>query len=79
METPNGETAPQPVVATMTIGFNPQTGETTVNGPITNIPLCYLILKMGEKAIDELREELKKKAVVPVRKDLVSVLREQRG
>ncbi len=55
----------------LVIEFDPETSQVFVNGPLQNRGLCYMILKLAEKAIDENHaREMRKQhslGIVPVR------------
>ncbi len=59
---------------TLTIDFFPATQECLVQGPVDNRGVCYSMLKLAEKAIDERYAEMKKRAVVPVRGNGVGLM-----
>jgi hypothetical protein len=67
---------------TLTIIFDQATSQVAVNGPIQNRMLCYAMLKLAEKAIDENyereQEKVKASGVIPVRgngRDIINRLR----
>ncbi len=64
---------------TLIIEFDQQTMELKVDGPIHNRMLCYGMLKLAEKAVDEHHAKQVKQAFVPaINQDLISHLRKLR-
>jgi hypothetical protein len=78
-DTPATTESPEvPDKITLTIDFFPATQECEVRGPVDNRGVCYSMLKLAEKAIDERYAEIKKRALIPVHgngADLISHLR----
>jgi hypothetical protein len=60
---------------TLTIVFDPSTGQVAVSGPIQNRMLSYAMLKLAEKAIDELHAKAKAEGIVPVHGNGEEILR----
>jgi hypothetical protein len=64
MDEINGEQPPEEVVVTIT--YTLATGNINVNGPLPNRMLCYAIVKLAEKALDEFyAKNMKPKLVTP--------------
>lgn len=63
---------------TLTIVFDPSTGQVAVSGPIQNRMLSYAMLKLAEKAIDEMHSK-KTPEIVAVPANGMDHLRMRRG
>jgi len=61
MDEPENNPVPEHIV--LTLDFDPATQQIMVNGPIQNRMLCYGLLKMAEKAIDECHLQQQRKGI----------------
>lgn len=67
--TPNGAATPVPDkpegAIRMVLDFTPATKSLALYGPVADRMLCYAMLKMGEKSIDEHHAAQSRKAILP--------------
>jgi hypothetical protein len=61
----DAQTEPEPELIRLELVFDPQKQQIAVNGPIMNRMLCYGLLKLAEKAIDENYAQHTKPRLVP--------------